>query len=87
MTSNAIDDLGSENRRFAPPANFVSTAHVRDQSLHEEARRDREAYWARHARELLDWVDPFRTVCEWDLPYSKWFVGGTLNVSYNCLDR
>ncbi|MFM7898922.1 MAG: acetate--CoA ligase, partial [Actinomycetota bacterium] len=61
--------------------------HIRDSSLYEEARQDREAYWARHARELLDWSQPFHSVCDWELPNSKWFVGGTLNVSYNCLDR
>ena len=87
MTNNAIDDLGSERRRFSPPPDFVSTAHARDRLLYDEARLDREAFWARQARELLSWVSPFERVCEWRLPYSKWFVGGTLNASYNCLDR
>src|SRR5262249_7748592 len=44
-------------------------------------------FWARQARDLLTWYDDFDTVLEWDLPFAKWFVGGTLNVSYNCLDR
>jgi acetyl-CoA synthetase len=55
--------------------------------LHDEGRRDYQAYWARHAKELLDWATPWHTVCEWKLPYAKWFLGGSLNVSYNCLDR
>ncbi|MGA1406319.1 MAG: acetate--CoA ligase, partial [Ilumatobacteraceae bacterium] len=54
---------------------------------HDEGRRDYQAYWARHAKELLDWATPWHTVCEWKLPYAKWFLGGSLNVSYNCLDR
>ncbi|MGA1404687.1 MAG: acetate--CoA ligase, partial [Ilumatobacteraceae bacterium] len=62
-------------------------AHVSDTSLHDEGRRDYQAYWARHAKELLDWATPWHTVCEWKLPYAKWFLGGSLNVSYNCLDR
>ena len=82
-----IDDLGSENRKFPPAPSFLATAHVRDGSLHDEGRRDREGYWARHASEMLDWSSPWHTVCEWNLPFAKWFVGGTLNVSYNCLDR
>src|SRR5439155_372739 len=55
--------------------------------LYEEAERDPEAFWARQARELVTWFDDFDTVCEWDLPFAKWFTGGTLNVAYNCLDR
>ena len=58
-----------------------------DRSLYDEADADRQAFWARQARELLTWYDDFHTVLEWNLPFAKWFVGGTLNVSYNCLDR
>jgi len=60
---------------------------VSNRSLHEEAERDAQAYWARQARELIEWETPWQTTCEWNLPYAKWFVGGTLNASYNCLDR
>ena len=87
VPDNAIDDLGSENRKFPPSPSFVATAHVRDNSLHDEGRRNPEAYWARHAREILDWSSPWHTTCEWNLQFAKWFVGGSLNVSYNCLDR
>ena len=87
MSGSAIGAFGSENRRFPPSQSFATSAHVSDTSLHDEGRRDYQTYWARHARELLDWSTPWHTVCEWKLPYAKWFIGGSLNVSYNCLDR
>jgi acetyl-CoA synthetase len=83
----SIDALFQEGRTFPPPSEFVQQALVSDHSMYEEAERDYEAFWARQARELLDWYDDFDTVLEWDLPFARWFVGGTLNVSYNCLDR
>jgi acetyl-CoA synthetase len=82
-----IDDLGNEKRKFPPSPEFVATALVADSSLHDEGRRDYEGFWARHARELLSWSKPWNTICEWNLPFAKWFVGGELNVSHNCLDR
>ena len=85
--SETISDLGHENRRFAPRRDFADCANVRDKSLFDEAARDYRGYWARHARELLSWASPWNEVCEWNLPDVKWFVGGTLNASYNCLDR
>ena len=87
MSAETIDDLGNEKRKFPPSPEFVATALVADSSLHDEGRRDYEGFWARHARELLSWSKPWRTICEWNLPFAKWFVGGELNVSYNCLDR
>ncbi|MFM2182606.1 MAG: acetyl-coenzyme synthetase [Actinomycetota bacterium] len=84
---NTIDALLSEQRTFPPAADVRATALVSDSSLHDEARRDREGFWARQAAELITWQQPWHTVCEWDLPFSKWFVGGSLNVSENCLDR
>ncbi len=50
-------------------------------------RRDFEAFWAKLARERISWFKPFETTLEWDLPFARWFVGGELNVSYNCVDR
>ena len=85
--SSAIDALGYEKRKFPPSAEFKSSAIISDQSLYQEGDQDFEAYWARHARELLTWSKPFTKTLEWDLPYSEWFGDGTLNVSYNCLDR
>ncbi|MBJ7488809.1 MAG: acetate--CoA ligase, partial [Ilumatobacteraceae bacterium] len=55
--------------------------------LYDEANEDYEAFWARQASELVSWDTEWDTICEWKLPYSKWFIGGKLNVSYNCLDR
>ncbi len=87
MAEPTIEDYFVEDRRFPPSATFVADALTSDASLYEEAAADPEAFWARQARELLTWYDDFETVLEWELPFAKWFVGGTLNVSYNCLDR
>ena len=87
MAEPAIEAYYSEDRTFPPPPAFAAHALVDDRSLYEEADRDPEAFWARQARELVTWFDDFDTVCEWDLPFAKWFTGGTLNVAYNCLDR
>ena len=84
---NAIDALSYERREFPPSDAFKATALVSDQRLYEEGELDFEVFWARHARELISWVTPFTKTLEWDLPYSEWFLDGTLNVSYNCLDR
>ena len=84
---NAIDALSYEQRKFPPSVEFKASAIVSDQSLYEEGERDFEAYWARHARELVSWSQPFTKTLEWDPPYAEWFSDGTLNVSYNCLDR
>ena len=83
----AIEALGGETRTFPPPADFQAQALTSDRSLFEEADADREAFWARQARELLTWRRDFDTTLEWDLPHAKWFVGGTLNIAENCLDR
>ena len=83
----AIEALGAESRTFAPPPEFQAQALTNDRSLYDEADADRLAFWARQARELLTWRTDFDTVLEWELPHAKWFVGGTLNVSENCLDR
>jgi acetyl-CoA synthetase len=82
----AIEALYLEERTFAPPAHFVERALVRDRSLWEQAERDWEGFWAGAAGEL-DWFERWRSVCEWELPFSRWFVGGKLNVAHNCLDR
>ena len=84
---HAIDALSYEQRTFPPSTDFKANAIVSDQSLYLEGERDFEAYWARHARELISWAQPFTKTLEWDLPYAEWFSDGTLNVSYNCLDR
>jgi acetyl-CoA synthetase len=80
------DDLLREDRTFPPSANFQASANVRDESLYAEAERDPEAYWARFAREL-EWSKPWDKVLDWQPPHAKWFVGGKLNASVNCIDR
>ena len=87
MSDEAIESLMLENRHYPPSTEFVARATVTDDALFREADADPEAFWARQARDLVDWSEPWHTVCEWNLPYAKWFVGGKLNVSYNCLDR
>jgi len=86
MSNEALESFFEEKRSFAPPASFTAQAHVRDRSLHEEAAADPEAFWARLANEFT-WIKPFENVREWDPPFAKWFVGGKLNITVNCLDR
>src|SRR4051812_1192877 len=83
----AIEAYYLEDRTFEPPEQFRSSALLSDRTLWEEADRDWEGFWARQARDLLDWYDDFDEVLEWKLPFARWFYGGTLNVSYNCIDR
>ena len=87
MSQPTISDFASEDRLFPPPPAFQAAALAGDDSLYREADADFEAFWARQARELLTWSSDFHTTLEWDLPDAKWFVGGKLNVSDNCLDR
>jgi len=87
MSDKAIDDLLLENRKFPPPESFKKNALVTGTFLYEEAAEDYHSFWARQAADLVSWSTNWHTICEWELPYSKWFVGGQLNVSYNCLDR
>ncbi|MEM7415410.1 MAG: acetate--CoA ligase [Gemmatimonadota bacterium] len=84
--SGAFDDLLQEDRRFPPPGSFAEQAVLNDPGIWDEASADREGYWARWA-EQLDWFEPWHTVLEWTPPHAKWFLGGKLNVSHNCLDR
>ncbi len=81
-----IEALLSERRTFPPPAEFAAEANVSDASIYAEAERDPDAWWATQA-ERLDWFEKWDTVREGDFPFHKWFVGGKLNASVNCLDR
>jgi acetyl-CoA synthetase len=81
-----FDALLSETRSFPPPAAFRDAALVRDRALYDAAAKDPEAYWAKQASELR-WTKPWQQVLDWKAPHAKWFVGGQLNVSDNCLDR
>ncbi|HXV62059.1 MAG TPA: acetate--CoA ligase [Vicinamibacteria bacterium] len=81
-----IDALLQEGRRFPPPEVFREAAHLRDESVYEEAQADPEGFWAKMASEL-DWIEPWSRVLDWNPPHARWFVGGKLNISANCLDR
>src|SRR3984957_17411033 len=80
-----IEDYFSEERVFPPSEKFRSRAVVSDPAIYERAA-DWEGFWAEQAG-ALDWFRAWDSVLEWDLPFARWFDGGTLNVSYNCLDR
>ncbi|MBV8819677.1 MAG: AMP-binding protein, partial [Acidobacteriaceae bacterium] len=88
-TETAIDSALNESRVFPPADAFRSSSYIKSmeeyERLYKEAEDDPEAFWARIAEEL-HWFKPWDKVLEWDLPFSKWFVGGQLNLSYNCLD-
>ena len=81
-----IEGLLSEDRVFEPPAAFAERALVSDRSIYDRAEADFEGFWAEQA-ERLTWFKGWDSVMEWDPPWVKWFSGGTLNASYNCLDR
>ena len=87
MADETIEALLLEQRKFPPSEAFKKRAHVVGTHLYDEAHADYEAFWARQAEELVSWSQPWQTVCEWNPPFSKWFIGGQLNVAYNCLDR
>jgi len=81
-----IEALFSEVREVAPSPGFTAQANA-TADLYERAERDPEAFWAAEAAARISWSRPWDTVLEWELPYARWFVGGQLNVAYNCVDR
>ena len=81
-----IEALLKEGRKFHAPKSFARVARVKSAAIYREARRNPVRFWERQARELR-WIKPWRKAVDWKLPYAKWFVGGKLNVSDNCLDR
>ena len=84
--SEPIEALLKEGRKFPPPKAFAKSARVKSAAIYREARKNPVQFWERQARELR-WLKPWRKALEWKLPYAKWFIGGKLNVSDNCLDR
>ncbi len=85
-----IESLSHEERVFPPPAQFSQEAHLKSmvelESLRREAHEHPEEFWARMADEL-HWFRKWDTVLQWEPPHAQWFVGGKINISYNCLDR
>jgi acetyl-CoA synthetase len=85
QTQETLSNLLQETRRFDPPAELAAQANVKADA-YEEAAADRLKFWER-AAERLDWAERWHTVLEWNPPFAKWFLGGKLNVAYNCVDR
>ena len=84
--SNEIAVNWQQDRAFAPSPEFVANANANDPDIYTRANADPQAWWESWA-EQLDWIQKWDTVLEWNAPHSKWFVGGKLNVSANCVDR
>jgi acetyl-CoA synthetase len=82
-TGHAIDALFVEEREYPPPEGFAAQANAQP-DIYD---RDPDEFWETEARERVSWFKPFDTLSEWNLPYAKWFLGGTLNACYNCVDR
>ncbi|HUY61049.1 MAG TPA: AMP-binding protein, partial [Candidatus Dormibacteraeota bacterium] len=78
-----IEALQEESRAFPPPPDFAAAANAQP-GIYDQ---DLEAFWREEALKRVSWSTPFERVLEWKLPYAKWFLGGRLNVCYNCVDR
>ena len=81
-----IEALLQEGRKFPPSKEFATRAVVKTRSVYKEAKRNPVRFWERQAKELR-WMKPWKKTLEWKPPYAKWFTGGKLNASDNCLDR
>ena len=75
-----------ESRTFEPSEVFKTHANIKDPAIYQQAKKDRLKFWETQARRL-EWYQPWNKLLEWHQPFAKWFVGGKLNASYNCLDR
>jgi acetyl-CoA synthetase len=88
--SDQIQSVLKEARIFPPPPEFSRDAQVTSAAqldqIRRDAERDPEAFWAAIAKEM-HWFTPWQRVLDWNLPFAKWFVGGTTNICYNCVDR
>ena len=85
QSHDLLSNLSSEDRRFPPSPEFVAQANAQA-SIFDDAAKDRLGFWAKEA-ERLHWDKKWDQVLDWQLPFAKWFVGGKINASYNCLDR
>jgi acetyl-CoA synthetase len=87
VTHETLENLSHENRKFPPSAEFSSQANGKAE-LYDAAAADHEGFWAAQARSYLTWTKDFEQTLDWsDAPLARWFVGGELNASYNCVDR
>ena len=91
MSESNIESILNEERSFSPSAEFANQSYVRSpreyEQLYSKAAANPERFWAELAEQELHWVQKWETVLDWQPPNAKWFVGGKLNISYNCLDR
>lgn len=91
MSQATIESILQEKRLFHPPAEFSQNAHIKSledyQRLYDLALADPQKFWAELAEQELHWFQKWDTVLDWQPPFAKWFVGGKMNISYNCLDR
>jgi len=85
MSSESFENLSYEDRTFPPSDLFVQNANAKS-DIYQEADKDRLAFWEKQAHRL-HWDTKWSQVVDWQLPFAKWFIGGKLNASYNCLDR
>ncbi len=87
---NNIDSILDEQRKFECPAEFAQKAHLKSlaeyEAMYKESVEEPEKFWGRSAEDL-HWFKKWDKVLEWKSPWAKWFVGGQINLSYNCLDR
>jgi acetyl-CoA synthetase len=79
----AIETLFLEERRYPPPEDFAAQANAQP-DIYE---RSFEEFWETEGRERVTWFEPFTKMLEWEPPYAKWYLGGKLNVCFNCIDR
>ncbi|HYV27711.1 MAG TPA: acetyl-coenzyme A synthetase N-terminal domain-containing protein, partial [Candidatus Eisenbacteria bacterium] len=90
-SSVGITSVLQETRVFPPPKEFSKRAHIKSlvhyRRLHSESIKAPERFWGRMAKQELVWFKPFKKVLHWKEPFAKWFIGGRLNLSYNCLDK
>jgi len=85
MSSESFENLSYEDRTFPPSETFIKNANAKS-DIYDEANKDRLAFWGKQASRL-HWDKKWSQVVDWQLPFAKWFIGGKLNASYNCLDR
>src|SRR5205807_1744992 len=83
VESATIDTLLLEERRYPPPPEFAAEANAKPDIY----SRSFEEFWETEGRERVSWFEPFTKLLEWELPYAKWYLGGKLNVCFNCVDR
>src|SRR5271154_7486799 len=83
VEGHSIETMLLEERRYPPPEEFAAQANAKP-DIYD---RDFDQFWETEGRERISWFEPFDRLYEWELPYAKWYLGGKLNVSYNCVDR